>query len=165
MTLQGGQINFLAGAGVPAGLIDEAIGLWNSGCPGNVGNDFPALVNGGSGGPTYTIVMGGHNSSDGDCGRFSGSTITLFTSSTEGGQRKDCGNLAMNLAHEFGHVLGLKDALGGNQCQFHIMSWINKDNLYSRAVQSEECSKVDGRWITPTEGGGGGGGGAGNPCV
>lgn len=158
-SVTGSEIRYVAGSPeVSSALLNDAVQAWNTGCPGQFGEDFPTLLAGGSGGLTYTVAFGGHNSSDGDCGRFSGLTIMLFSSSTESGQRKDCGNLTMNLAHEIGHTLGLADAPTGSQCQHHIMSWINRDNLYSRSVQPEECEKVDQRWSMPGETGGGAGG-------
>lgn len=70
-TVSGTQVRYVSGSpGISDGMINNAIGLWSSGCPGDMGTDFPALAGGGSGGLTYTVIDGGHNSADADCGRF-----------------------------------------------------------------------------------------------
>jgi hypothetical protein len=156
-TVSGVQVRYVSGSpGISDGMINSAISLWSSGCPGDMGTDFPTLVGGGSGGLTYTVFAGGHNSADADCGRFSGLTITIFASATENGNRRDCGNMTMNLGHEIGHSLGLADAPAGAQCQNFIMAWLTPGNLYSRSVQPEECSKVDSHWQMAGESQGGG---------
>ena len=162
----GDQIQLIPGSGFDASLIDGAISMWDSGCSGQMGIDFPALQNGGSGGAAYTVTMGGINTENAHCGEHTGNTVILYTASTDAaGTRQSCGNTTMNLAHEIGHILGLDDAPQGTQCQHHIMAWINHNNAYSRSVSSEECIKVDSKWKTSHEPTGGGGGHDTPPCV
>ena len=165
---QGEQIHFQAGSGIDSTLIVAAIEMWQSGCPGDMGVDFPTLQSGGSGGASYTVVLEGHNGSDAHCGEFSASLIRLYTSSTDQyGNRQDCGNRTMNLAHEMGHVLGLADAPRSQNCEHNIMSWITRNNGGSRVVRSEECAQADLKWNTATElsGDRGGDGFVVRPCV
>src|SRR3978361_843659 len=77
-TVVGSAIHFLAGPGVTSDLIDGAIGMWSSGCPAGPGNHFPSLQNGGSGGASYTVSLGGVNTAGAECGSFSGGSITLY---------------------------------------------------------------------------------------
>jgi hypothetical protein len=150
-TVVGDQIFLQPGSGVAPSLINGAIGQWSSGCSGSMGSDFPNLVNGSNpNAPTYNVVMGG-NSPDSSCGRTQGTTITLYTTATDGATRFDCGSMTLNLAHEIGHVLGLADAPGATACQFHIMAGINRDNAFSRSVQGDECTQVDFKWRTSAE--------------
>lgn len=162
----GDQIHFQAGMGISGSEIQDAIAMWDSGCSGQMGNDFPGLLNGGSGGASYTVIHGGHNPDNAHCGVHVGNTITVFDSSTKSdGSRQSCGNTTQNLAHEIGHVLGLNDAPQTAQCQNHIMAWINRNNAFSRSVKPEECNKVDSKWRTSNEPSGGGGGQTTPPCV
>jgi len=163
----GDQIQLIPGTGTDGSLINAAISMWDSGCSGQMGTDFPALQNGGSGGASYTVMMGGHNAESAHCGEHSGNAIIIYTSSTDAaGNRQSCGNVTMNLAHEIGHILGLNDAPQTTQCQFNIMAWINRNNGYSRSVSGEECTKVDNKWKTSTEPSGTGGIGQNPPpCI
>lgn len=160
------QVNIRAGSDGAATLIDGAIRMWSSGCQDAMGQDFPNLLNGGSGGIVVTVTQGSHNSADRECGRFQSNQIVLYTTATYNGRRIDCGNQTMNLAHEIGHLLGLTDAPESASCQNHIMAWLNNNNLQTRAVREEECGKVDARWQMPTEPTGGDQGGLQpRPCI
>jgi hypothetical protein len=165
-TVVGANLYFQPGPGVDPSLIDGAIGAWTTGCGSVVGSGFPSLNNGSNATqPTYTVVLGGANSSGPACGRTSGTTITLYSSASDGLTSFDCGSMTQNLSHEIGHTLGLADAPTGSPCQFFIMAPVNRANAFSRSVQDAECMKADFKWRTPHEGGSGNGGENQRPCV
>lgn len=65
-----------------------------------------------------------------------------------------CGDVASNVAHELGHLLGLTDT-EEEGCEDRIM-WAETGGPQN--VQSGDCSAVDDIWLTGEESGGGGGG-------
>jgi hypothetical protein len=153
--LSGSNINLLAGSGATSSMMNSAVAMWSGGCGSSYGSTFPRFtVGGGGGGPNYTVKVLGHNASgSGDCGSFSGTTVTLWSTTDRNGQVFNCGDLSMNLAHEIGHILGLPDASSASSCANFMMADLQGDgsNRNSRSVQGEECSDADQRWSTQQE--------------
>jgi hypothetical protein len=130
-------------------VVDQAIGHWKS-CA-NYGNGFPPLLNNSPGTRTVTVRYV-RTSTTQRCGSFNGRTITLYSFARDDrGQRKTCGSLGQNLAHELGHVLGLRDAPELGTCRHHIMAGLNSKTAGLRRVTSEECQAVGQRWWSAGE--------------
>jgi hypothetical protein len=133
-------------------VAEEAVRSWSR-CR-NYGTGFPAFRVGERG--TRTIKVRYVRGSDGmsrTCGVFRGGTITLYATTVgPRGRRLPCGALEDNLAHELGHVLGLKDCPDLRSCDFHVMAYIDLGiNRKGRVVQPEECQLVGQRWLTSVE--------------
>ncbi|HVS66196.1 MAG TPA: hypothetical protein VMT85_22145, partial [Thermoanaerobaculia bacterium] len=130
-------------------VIEEAIALWRS-CP-NYRADFPALVLGEAAATLFVTLEPG-NSGSKRCGSFRGRSITLYRwARTSDRSIRSCGSLALNLAHELGHALGLPDAADAAGCATRIMADLEPGNLFRRAVASEECRLAGERWRTLAE--------------
>ncbi|HVS16445.1 MAG TPA: hypothetical protein VMV46_21225 [Thermoanaerobaculia bacterium] len=146
----GDTIGLVAAPGTDGALIDQAIALW-SGCS-NYRSDFPALVRGADATATVFVEVATGNSGSKRCGFFRGRTITLYRwARTSRRTVRGCGSLALNLAHELGHVLGLADAAEHPWCSARIMADLERDNLFRRAVSAEECRLAGARWLTLAE--------------
>jgi hypothetical protein len=131
-------------------LIDEAIGAWSA-CS-NYRSDFPALLRGGDAAAIVFVEVVEGNSGSKRCGFFRGRTITLYRwARTSARATRSCGSLALNLAHELGHVLGLADADESPSCATRIMADLERDNLFRREVSREECALAGARWLTLAE--------------
>lgn len=135
-----------------APVAEEAVRSWSR-CR-NYGTGFPAFRIGERG--TRTVKIRYVRGSDGlsrTCGAFRGDTVTLYaTTMGPRGRRLSCGSLEENLAHELGHVLGLRDCPDRRACDFHVMTYIELGtNRSGRAVQPEECQAVGQRWLTFAE--------------
>lgn len=140
-----------------------AIGKWTN-C-GGMGSQFPNLLIGPSGVKNVEIVLiNQHNPAT--CGQANSSTnkITLWaTSETAGGQTYNCSRKD-TLAHEIGHVLGLKNVTG---CSGYMMAPASAPQPCGSQLcaaprgnpKAAECSRVKERWDPPGDGDGGGGGG------
>lgn len=142
------------------GLVEEALTVWRS-CP-NYAVDFPRLVALGSmpDTPTATphptsvleVRVIRRNSGSQRCGLFRGRTIVLWLSAlTSSGKLRSCGSLALNLAHELGHALGLRDSEDVASCDGTIMADLSSSNLHRRAASLEECRIAGRRWLTNAE--------------
>lgn len=146
----GGAIGILADPGIEAEAVRQAVELWRA-CPG-YGADFPGFVVGGMGSRTLRVENGGRNVNSQTCGSFLGETVTLYRFATNpNGRRVFCGPLALNLAHELGHVLGLRHPSSDLACSGDIMARINGINAKGREVSPEECRAVGAKWLTPVE--------------
>lgn len=85
------------------------------------------------------------------CGVFHGRSIDLYRFAVDTKDAiRSCGDPALVLAHELGHVLGLDD-VSTDRCPNHIMSWIDSMNLDRRAVQPVECEIAAAGWRTFAE--------------
>ncbi len=131
-------------------VVEGAVRLWQ-GCS-NQGGDFPRFLIGKPGIRPLYIRLQRHSSTD-ECGRFQGNEVVLFESAQTGsGRILSCGSLAMNLAHELGHALGLPDVPRSRRCRKGIMVKLEDGNLFSRAVTADECRAAGDRWTTLAEG-------------
>ena len=63
---------------------------------------------------------------------------------------RGCGDLALNLAHELGHALGLA-AQDHPAYATTIMADLEPGNLFQRAITAEECRLAGRRWSTLIE--------------
>lgn len=134
------------GSGTTARELEDAAELWKRGCGEDYGRGLPAIEVMTSGNPTYRVHFEQRNAGSA-CGTFLGRDVTLYAFATlPSGELRHCGDRTQNLAHEYGHLLGLHDAPDTTPCHRHIMSVINHNNTASRAVQREECELVAGRW-------------------
>lgn len=147
--IAGESIGLVYGPEIGRDVVDEAITLWRS-CP-NHRSDFPALLHG-QGTATITLVLAPGNSGSKRCGSFRGRTITLYRwARTSDRSVRSCGSLALNLAHELGHALGLADAHERPGCSRTIMADLEEGNLFRRDVTAEECRLAGERWRTLVE--------------
>jgi len=147
--IAGESIGIVHGPEIGREVIEEAIALWRS-CP-NYRADFPALVLGEAAATLFVALEPG-NSGSKRCGSFSGRSITLYRwARTSDRSIRSCGSLALNLAHELGHALGLPDAADASGCATRIMADLEAGNLFERAVAAEECRLAGERWRTLAE--------------
>lgn len=141
-------------------ILEEAVAVWRQ-CA-NYGHDFPFLearraddeAPAGRLRATSSLEVRVESGLGltGRCGEFRGRTITLYPSArTSSGRVKSCGSLALNLAHELGHALGLGDGARGPACERGIMAGVSSRNGHLRAVTAEECRLVGSRWLTFAE--------------
>jgi hypothetical protein len=132
-------------------VVEGAVDLWAA-CEG-YGTDFPPFVVGGEG--TRTIAVELHDVSSGiRCASFVRGNIVLYRYSRDSqGRMQSCGSRADGLAHELGHVLGLRDAPVIDECRDHAMAYVDLAKLDRRAVRPDECRLVGARWVTLDEGG------------
>lgn len=129
----------------------RAIALWR-GCDG-YGSGFPDLEPAGHC-PRSVVVRSASTCGQRRCGSFAGREIVLYPCAMAGDGETSCGDPALVLAHELGHVLGLGDAPAAPACMHAIMAGAGAWLL--RGVQKEECELADARWITAGEGAPGG---------
>jgi hypothetical protein len=130
-----------------AALIDEAIAHWQR-CPAYA-TGFPRLLNGEVGTRTVRVVLARSSSGTPRCASFQGSQITLYPHAMgRSGEILPCGDKSRSLAHELGHVLGLRDVEPRGKCRNSIMAQITPHNRRRRAVTDDECRLVDAKWRT-----------------
>ena len=155
-----GEAVGLAAEASLVGVVEDALAVWQS-CP-NYAVDFPRLVALGSmtDSPTATslptsvleVRVVRRNSGSPRCGTFRGRTIVLWLSAlTSSGKVRSCGSMALNLAHELGHALGLGDSEDVAACDGTIMADLSSRNLHRRAASVEECRIAGRRWLTNAE--------------
>ena len=143
-------IRLEADSKLPARALSKAIELWQQ-CS-NYGTGFPSFVTAEPGSRTISIEYRSREIGRYKCGSFSANKVTLYAlAMTPEGSIQRCDSIAMNLAHELGHVLGLSDAEQAPACQRHVMSRINPNNRFSRSVSVEECQAAGQRWLTQAE--------------
>ena len=144
-------IGIVADSSLPAGVLDAALAAWRT-CPAS-GTGFPEFAAAARERSVVTVRYVAGNSQEGRCGYFAGSEIVLFASARDRlGRAVPCGSLATNLAHELGHVLGLKDAPLDPRCRQYVMSGDDTRPGRERLVQPQECAAADTHWLTPAEG-------------
>lgn len=129
---------------------------WNaSGC-GDYGSGFPEFTFGSqpSGDARFVEVHYDSGIGPGECGSFSGSSITLYgfaRAANDPSVIASCTPVIQEtFEHELGHVLGL----GDSGCNGYIMDGIRVDsagNYNSRSIHSDECAAVDKEYKTPDE--------------
>lgn len=151
----GDQLN-VSSAQLPAAEIGAAITYWAGSCTG-YGSRFPSMSMGGSGGIPITVEYFDAPSAlpSGSCGRTTPSLVgpSLFLRAAKieiwktQGNGVPC-NRVDTLAHELGHVLGLKDK-PLSTCLGRIMG--ERPAGGTRAVTSSDCGVAAERWITSTE--------------
>lgn len=147
--LRGDTITLVPGASTKAELLEDAIAIWR-GCS-NYEEDFPAFVVGESGGRVVRVEYVRGSSRAARCGLRVRDVVIVYRSALHDGLPFPCGPPAYNLAHELGHVLGLRDAGREHGCRRHIMASIDSRNLLLRSPQEHECRSVGERWLTLTE--------------
>lgn len=142
------------GFGISAGDISAAIGMWETCSSFETG--FPALLPNASGTMNVTVqlIPGAQPSPVGGCGHLDpqigangaivGGTIFVYETLYDGTSCEPTRTEV--IAHELGHFLGLDDST----CSGRIMSG-NNMQAGSRSVGSDECSRVDQQWQTPSE--------------
>lgn len=111
----------------------------------------------GGGRNVSVVYQSGFNAEDDRvCGTFEGNTVTLYEKARLDGTVRLCtsGSLLLDtLAHEFGHLLGLKDQYDAG-CSGFIMSqgsFTSGGSYIDRIVRSGECQKVAETNATPAE--------------
>lgn len=130
-------------------VLEEALDEWRR-CA-NYGTGFPAFGDG-PGDRSVTVRYRPGAVGRGHCGSFERSEIVLYDQMIDDqGRRVGCGSLALNLAHELGHVLGLADAPTDGGCERTVMSWITPRNAFKRGVASAECQAAGQAWLTRSE--------------
>ncbi len=146
----GASIGLIYDPAVAPEWLAGAIGYWTS-CAG-YGRGFPAFLPGPAAPDSRVVkIRFETRSQTRRCASFHGSTITLYAyAEGKNGRPVPCRDLAQNLAHELGHVLGLNDAGDDHRCRYHIMGCVTPQKPWRR-VHAEECRLVDQRWLTPSE--------------
>jgi len=162
-TNNGGSIGVTC-TGCSSTSLNAARSMWN-GCADS-GSGFASFTSSTTGNRFNISVVVGDRPDGGEpvnvqgCGYFDpqlnsqnqvgGGTVHVYNFRKDG---SSCSPLDKTIAHELGHVLGLKDS----DCNdTHIMS-PRPSGTDSRYVHTDECDAVDQHWTTPTEQNGGGG--------
>lgn len=155
-----------AACGKDAPPLGAAVDLWNSGCAGIAGYQFPLLAADVAGDINVTVEYQPGNMPRPDkpdaCAQFdpdldgqgsvSGGVVQVWQNSYNGG---DCSwmmphvTLDNIIAHELGHVFGLANS----DCPNTLMG----PDAAVAGPSSEECNAVDYAWDQPEEDGGGDG--------
>ncbi|HWM94402.1 MAG TPA: hypothetical protein VN493_26840 [Thermoanaerobaculia bacterium] len=98
-------------------------------------------------------IVGNSTAQGGGCGRtnreivnghIESAVVTVWTQQADG---TPCAPLTDVIAHEFGHILGLDNALDSS-CNGHIMG---TRVLSTREVNPDDCAMADDMWETSTE--------------
>lgn len=145
-----GSIGLVYDDDVPPGVISRAIDAWSQ-CS-NYSADFPKLLDGRPGDQVLQIVWDSGNSGTDRCGTILGRTVTLYRFARDSkGRNVPCGDRGLNLAHEIGHALGLRDSPRTLACDGGLMARLSEANRFDRRVTKEECSLAGQRWLTFAE--------------
>jgi hypothetical protein len=113
---------------------------------------FPRFVIGSGHGRVVDIVIESRLPGAGDCGSFTGQTITIYRLVRTDNQRiLSCPPPDRILAHELGHVLGLRDMDAQRGCPTFIMSEVAVGVPPLQRVARGECRAADRKWLTSSE--------------
>lgn len=136
----GESVGVLAGAGVHAGQISGAIKIWYRCCGDHFDDQaLPALLANQVGTRTILVRRQATSPLPGQCGKFSGHTIIVYSFAKLHGSRFQCGAAERVIAHELGHVLGLADAPATPLCRDNIMAGIPIGEGPTPEVSRAEC--------------------------
>jgi hypothetical protein len=145
----GETIGLAPEAGTPLGILERAIESWQV-CP-SYGTGFPRFVLDGARSRSVSVRFVPGSSGSRRCGSFVGSTVTLYGQALDpDGRPRLCADAGINLAHELGHVLGLKDEYDQGSCGAAIMAQSPERRRDRRQVSLEECRLVSRHWIVGT---------------
>ena len=129
-------------------VVAEAIEEWAR-CP-NYGASFPTFVVDGEATRTIRVQSSRSSSMRSVCGTFRGDQIHLYLwTFLKGNEYVGCRPLAQVLAHELGHVLGLRDAPTASRCSEAIMARATPHG--DKQVSEQECQAAGYRWLTHKE--------------
>ena len=135
---------------VPRDVVEAAVERWAA-CEG-YRTAFPPLFIGEKGDQTYEVRFVNASSGQPFCGTFLGRTIVLYAFAIDrSGIRRPCGSRVDLLAHELGHVLGLRDAPWQAECRGYTMAHLHVTKRNPRQVQPSECRAAAERWLTKLE--------------
>ena len=125
--------------GLQREIVERAIALWSA-CP-QYAASLPASVE--TAGPGRTLIVRiEQESRSRTCGRFDGEQIVLYRRArNDYGMAVSC-DLALNLAHELGHALGLRDSPRLDRCRSSLMWPGTQRRLGRRRVQADECAAL-----------------------
>jgi hypothetical protein len=113
---------------------------------------FPRFVLGAGQGRIVEIVIEDGLPGLGDCGSFVGDVITIYRRALVDNERiLICPKPDRILAHELGHVLGLRDMDAQRGCPSFIMSEVAAGRPPLQRVAKDECRAVDRKWMTSHE--------------
>jgi hypothetical protein len=113
---------------------------------------FPRFVIGEGRGRRVKILVEEGVPGPGYCGRFEGDAITLYRLARVHGHRIIfCPATDRVLAHELGHVLGLRDIEATRGCPTFMMSEVVERRPTLQRVARDECRAVDRKWETSEE--------------
>lgn len=130
---------------LPAGALEGALAIWER-CR-EMGFDIPELGPAAPGRQNLVVHYERNSESFGRCGMIQGSVITIYRFAwDEHGTALDCGPPAVNLAHEIGHFLGLRDAYPTWECWPNLMAGVSTRRGGHRTVNREICAAVSGLW-------------------
>jgi hypothetical protein len=130
-------------------LVEDAIDRWQR-CD-EYATAFPRFVIGDGRGRRVKIYIDHELPGKGHCGTFVGDTIVVHTRARHNERLVRCPPSDRVLAHELGHVLGLRDVGDSQFCPTFIMSEVVEGRPPLQAVGGAECRAVDRRWMTSAE--------------
>lgn len=145
-----GTVNLIYNGQSPA--LTQGAGKWNDACGSGV-PDFVIRSQAQSGKLNITVqIYSGRAQGCGlttACGCFAPTfqNGVLVSGTLHIGLDPTCGDAASNVAHELGHLLGLKDATDA-ACDGHIMYFATGP---ASSVRASDCGAADGLWQTPSE--------------
>jgi hypothetical protein len=113
---------------------------------------FPRFVVGAGRGRIVEVQIESRVPGLGNCGSFVGDTITIYRRArVDNEQILICPKPDRILAHELGHVLGLRDMDAQRGCPSFIMSEVAPGRPALQRVARDECRAVDRKWMTSHE--------------
>ncbi len=143
------EIVLLPAAAGATPVIERAVEHWQR-CEGYA-TAFPRFVVGEGRGRRVKVRIENRLVGQGHCGFFVGETITVYRRSRLDERILSCWPLERVLAHELGHVLGLRDAEAPRGCLTSIMSAIVGSRPALQKVATAECGAADRKWMTSEE--------------
>jgi hypothetical protein len=112
---------------------------------------FPRFVVGSGHGRRVKIHIERRLPGDGHCGSFVGDVVTVHRLARVANEILSCPPTDRVLAHELGHVLGLRDVEAPRGCPTFIMSEVVEACPPLQKVGRDECRAVDRKWMTSDE--------------